>query len=174
MASISGPKCSDLQSISPKLSRLRRAKGQLDYPFQNAPPPSVRDKRVPLCLPIGSIDPADGGCGGREMAAPPRAAGGATHHVYRFESRIGHAHRAHLTWRTWCRADRTDRPDRGTAHKRRQRRPADAQRTRTTTPGVRSHAARNSSHDNIRAHSMVFLNGRTRAHGSPPAWPSES
>jgi len=42
------------------------------------------------------------------------------------------------------------------------------------TPGVRSHAARNSSHDNIRAHSMVFLNGRTRAHGSPPAWPSES
>ena len=39
MASISGPKCSDLQSISPKFSRLRRAEnpratraGQLDYP----------------------------------------------------------------------------------------------------------------------------------------------
>ena len=28
----------DLQSISPKFSRLRRAEGQLDYPFQNAPP----------------------------------------------------------------------------------------------------------------------------------------
>ena len=35
---ISGPKCSDLQSISPKFSRLWRARGQLDYLFQNAPP----------------------------------------------------------------------------------------------------------------------------------------
>ena len=39
-----------LLDLDTKFSRLRRAKGhELEYPFQNAPPPSVLDK---WCLPI--------------------------------------------------------------------------------------------------------------------------
>ena len=58
---------SDLQSIIAKISRLRRAKGQLDYPFQNAPPrqratsgtyplvPGVRLREIHM-LWVGTFD----------------------------------------------------------------------------------------------------------------------
>ena len=42
MASISGPKCSDLQSILPKISRLRRARGNLITPSRTRAPVGAR------------------------------------------------------------------------------------------------------------------------------------
>ena len=68
MASISGPKCSDLQSISPKFSRLRRAEnlratraGQLDYP------PSIEHPRhFPRGRRLPGVRPGFGGGLARE------------------------------------------------------------------------------------------------------------
>jgi hypothetical protein len=104
---------------------------------------------------------ADGGCGGGEMAAPRAGAGGANASVLN-RDRTCIVHALDMEDLVPCGSYRPSGP-----RDRAQAAPTEASRraedAHDPTPGVRSHAARNSSHDNMRAQHGVSERTHARA-----------